>query len=143
MPQHTAPLSQTPSTPALQKQVVDDGGSNKMLLVMDYLEGGPVMTREGLGECTHCAVTVTSQGRRHLLAAVLVAFFEQGQAAWVLAQRQRDLVRSPCISGWVNLPLCTRPLCRAGAPGARRGSPPLLPRHVQGELGGCIVGGDM
>ena len=31
-------------------QVVDDSKSNKLLLVMDYLEGGPVMTREGLGE---------------------------------------------------------------------------------------------
>lgn len=29
-------------------QVVDDSTSNKMLLVMDYMEGGPVMTREGL-----------------------------------------------------------------------------------------------
>jgi hypothetical protein len=29
--------------------VVDDSTSNKMLLVMDYYEGGPVMTREGLG----------------------------------------------------------------------------------------------
>jgi [calcium/calmodulin-dependent protein kinase] kinase len=32
-------------------QVVDDSSSNKMLLVLDYLEGGPVMTREGLGGC--------------------------------------------------------------------------------------------
>ncbi|KAL4435655.1 hypothetical protein ABPG77_002618 [Micractinium sp. CCAP 211/92] len=30
------------------REVVDDQASNKMLLVMDYLEGGPVMTREGL-----------------------------------------------------------------------------------------------
>ncbi|CAK0783136.1 hypothetical protein CVIRNUC_006332 [Coccomyxa viridis] len=32
---------------ALQ-EVVDDPGGNKMLLVMDYMEGGPVLTREGL-----------------------------------------------------------------------------------------------
>ncbi|EFN56955.1 hypothetical protein CHLNCDRAFT_143521 [Chlorella variabilis] len=30
------------------REVVDDSSSNKMLLVMDYMEGGPVMTREGL-----------------------------------------------------------------------------------------------
>ncbi|PRW33969.1 calcium calmodulin dependent kinase kinase 1 [Chlorella sorokiniana] len=30
------------------REVVDDSTTNKMLLVMDYLEGGPVMTREGL-----------------------------------------------------------------------------------------------
>jgi [calcium/calmodulin-dependent protein kinase] kinase len=28
--------------------VVDDPGGNKMLLVMDYMEGGPVLTREAL-----------------------------------------------------------------------------------------------
>ncbi len=28
--------------------MVDDSTSSKMLLVMDYMEGGPVMTREGL-----------------------------------------------------------------------------------------------
>ena len=33
--------------PASQ-EVVDDPGGNKMLLVMDYMEGGPVLTREGL-----------------------------------------------------------------------------------------------
>lgn len=38
----------THGVPAL-RQVVDDSTTNKMLLVMDYLEGGPVMTREGLG----------------------------------------------------------------------------------------------
>ena len=27
---------------------MDDPGGNKMLLVMDYMEGGPVLTREGL-----------------------------------------------------------------------------------------------
>ncbi|KAK9905511.1 hypothetical protein WJX75_001206 [Coccomyxa subellipsoidea] len=32
---------------ALQ-EVVDDPAGNKMLLVMDYMEGGPVLTREGL-----------------------------------------------------------------------------------------------
>jgi len=33
--------------------VVDDPSGNKMLLVMDYMEGGPVMTREALerGRC--------------------------------------------------------------------------------------------
>ena len=36
--------------PVQLAQVVDDSTTNKMLLVMDYLEGGPVMTREGLGE---------------------------------------------------------------------------------------------
>ena len=30
------------------QEVVDDPGGNKMLLVMDYMEGGPVLTREGL-----------------------------------------------------------------------------------------------
>ena len=35
------------SNPMLQ-EVVDDPGGNKMLLVMDYMEGGPVLTREGL-----------------------------------------------------------------------------------------------
>ena len=34
-------------TPAKQ-EVVDDPDGNKMLLVMDYMEGGPVLTREGL-----------------------------------------------------------------------------------------------
>jgi hypothetical protein len=40
--------------PATALQVVDDDNSSKMLLVMDYLEGGAVMTREGLGarRCT-------------------------------------------------------------------------------------------
>lgn len=34
-------------------QVVDDPSGNKMLLVMEYMEGGPVMTREALerGRC--------------------------------------------------------------------------------------------
>ena len=35
------------ASPTLQ-EVVDDPGGNKMLLVMDYMEGGPVLTREGL-----------------------------------------------------------------------------------------------
>ena len=30
------------------QEVVDDPGGNKMLLVMDYMEGGPVLTREAL-----------------------------------------------------------------------------------------------
>lgn len=30
------------------QEVVDDPAGNKMLLVMDYMEGGPVLTREGL-----------------------------------------------------------------------------------------------
>lgn len=35
------------------QEVVDDPTGNKMLLVMDYMEGGPVMTREALerGRC--------------------------------------------------------------------------------------------
>ena len=33
---------------AALQEVVDDPGGNKMLLVMDYMEGGPVLTREGL-----------------------------------------------------------------------------------------------
>jgi len=33
---------------AASQEVVDDPGGNKMLLVMDYMEGGPVLTREGL-----------------------------------------------------------------------------------------------
>lgn len=35
------------------QEVVDDPHGNKMLLVMDYMEGGPVMTREALdrGRC--------------------------------------------------------------------------------------------
>lgn len=35
------------------QEVVDDPSGNKMLLVMDYMEGGPVMTREALerGRC--------------------------------------------------------------------------------------------
>ena len=41
--------------PGLQllQEVVDDPSGNKMLLVMDYMEGGPVMTREALekGRC--------------------------------------------------------------------------------------------
>ena len=56
-PAHTPPPRRATrhSTEAVQPdpntvQVVDDCASNKMLLVMDYLEGGPVMTREGLGE---------------------------------------------------------------------------------------------
>lgn len=36
-------------TAASPTQVVDDSSANKLLLVLDYLEGGPVMTREGLG----------------------------------------------------------------------------------------------
>ncbi len=37
----------------LLQEVVDDPSGNKMLLVMDYMEGGPVMTREALekGRC--------------------------------------------------------------------------------------------
>ena len=37
-------------TPTLThtQEVVDDPGGNKMLLVMDYMEGGPVLTREAL-----------------------------------------------------------------------------------------------
>ena len=31
-----------------RQEVVDDPSGNKMLLVMDYMEGGPVLTREGL-----------------------------------------------------------------------------------------------
>jgi [calcium/calmodulin-dependent protein kinase] kinase len=31
-----------------KQEVVDDPAGNKMLLVMDYMEGGPVLTREGL-----------------------------------------------------------------------------------------------
>ena len=36
-----------------QQEVVDDPTGNKMLLVMDYMEGGPVMTRDALerGRC--------------------------------------------------------------------------------------------
>ena len=46
--QHAAQQAASlPAPPSLQ--VVDDSSSNKMLLVMDYMEGGPVMTREGLG----------------------------------------------------------------------------------------------
>jgi hypothetical protein len=41
-------LSSGPLLPLPRAQVVDDSTSNKMLLVMDYYEGGPVMTREGL-----------------------------------------------------------------------------------------------
>lgn len=35
------------------QEVVDDPSGNKMLLVMDYMEGGPVMTRDALerGRC--------------------------------------------------------------------------------------------
>ena len=35
------------------QEVVDDPTGNKMLLVMDYMEGGPVMTRDALerGRC--------------------------------------------------------------------------------------------
>ena len=38
---------------AFLQEVVDDPSGNKMLLVMDYMEGGPVMTREALerGRC--------------------------------------------------------------------------------------------
>ena len=37
----------------LLQEVVDDPTGNKMLLVMDYMEGGPVMTRDALekGRC--------------------------------------------------------------------------------------------
>ena len=37
----------------MRQEVVDDPSGNKMLLVMDYMEGGPVMTREALerGRC--------------------------------------------------------------------------------------------
>ena len=41
------------ATSCLFQEVVDDPSGNKMLLVMDYMEGGPVMTREALerGRC--------------------------------------------------------------------------------------------
>ncbi len=42
--------------------MVDDSTTNKMLLVMDYLEGGPVMTREGLGELANSWRTAESEG---------------------------------------------------------------------------------
>ena len=37
----------------MPQEVVDDPTGNKMLLVMDYMEGGPVMTRDALekGRC--------------------------------------------------------------------------------------------
>ena len=46
------PPAQVPGMQLLQ-EVVDDPSGNKMLLVMDYMEGGPVMTREALekGRC--------------------------------------------------------------------------------------------
>ena len=36
------------AVPASLQEVVDDPGGSKMLLVMDYMEGGPVLTREAL-----------------------------------------------------------------------------------------------
>lgn len=32
-------------------EVIDDPAGSKLLLVMEYLEGGPVMTREALERC--------------------------------------------------------------------------------------------
>lgn len=51
----TPALTLPPKDPLCLLQVVDDSTTNKMLLVMDYLEGGPVMTREGLGEMGACS----------------------------------------------------------------------------------------
>lgn len=75
---------------------MDDSTTNKMLLVMDYLEGGPVMTREGLGEWPRRGWEVT-QDIMHawhspavaLPAGTLPATCARGAAmGWALLGRQ-------------------------------------------------------
>ena len=71
--------------------MVDDPTGNKMLLVMDYMEGGPVMTRDALekGRCIPeslalqyfrdmCKVILTSPARTCLSYHVSSPFAAQG-----------------------------------------------------------------
>lgn len=52
------------------REVVDDPDSNKLLLVMDYMEGGPVMTREALDKGHRIPEPVARQYFRDMLKAL-------------------------------------------------------------------------
>ncbi len=52
------------------REVVDDPESNKLLLVMDYMEGGPVMTREALDKGHRIPEAVARHYFRDMLKAL-------------------------------------------------------------------------
>lgn len=52
------------------REVVDDPESNKLLLVMDYMEGGPVMTREALDKGHRIPEAVARHFFRDMLKAL-------------------------------------------------------------------------
>lgn len=66
------------------QEVVDDPGGNKMLLVMDYMEGGPVLTREGL-----------ERGRR-IPEALSLQYFRDMCKVWLSPPLKKHHV-SPCV----------------------------------------------
>jgi len=51
-------------------EVIDDPTGSKLLLVMEYLEGGPVMTREALERCERLPETLVSKYFRDMVRAL-------------------------------------------------------------------------
>lgn len=51
-------------------EVIDDPSGSKLLLVMEYLEGGPVMTRESLERCERLPETLVSRYFRDMVRAL-------------------------------------------------------------------------
>ena len=113
------------------QEVVDDPGGNKMLLVMDYMEGGPVLTREGLERgrrvpeplarqyfrdmCKVCAERALSWsfGTVHAFIGTCFLSWAQLLATWSLQgdQPSRPPPLTTCVGGIVmrrDGPLCVR-----------------------------------
>eukprot|EP00210_Caulerpa_lentillifera_P004735 g4519.t1 len=51
-------------------EVIDDPSGSKLLLVMEYLEGGPIMTRESLAQANRLSESLVFRHFRHMVQAL-------------------------------------------------------------------------
>lgn len=123
-------------------QVVDDRSANKMLLVMDYLEGGPVMTREGLGAA--CAGAGAACRCGWWVGSLRPVMVREGLGALCTSMvGMAGKVRRCCCRRAGVLPLAGALRCLAAGSCSARSSPQSmsgkhawLPTHVCAQSGG-------
>lgn len=73
-----------PLTPcAHTSQVIDDPGGSKLLLVMEYMEGGPVLTRESLEKRDKLPEPLALVYFRDMIKVTFRVQCQQQQHCWV------------------------------------------------------------